>query len=73
MLNKLNLPPSKIPKAVCSAGFARPYSLFQSVSERLTSSLLKCRRIEGLTNRRFDLHEVARGVALDSILEEIER
>jgi two-component system response regulator PilR (NtrC family) len=41
--------------------------------DSLALSLHKRRWIEGFKDRRFDLDEVARGVALDSILEEIER
>ena len=41
--------------------------------DSLTLSVHKRRWIEGVKNRRFDLDEVAQGVALDSILEEIER
>ena len=41
--------------------------------DSLALSLHKRRWIEGFQNRRFDLEEVARGVSLDSILEEIER
>jgi two-component system response regulator PilR (NtrC family) len=41
--------------------------------DSLAMSIHKKRWIEGVPNRRFDLDEVARGVALDSILEEIER
>jgi two-component system response regulator PilR (NtrC family) len=40
--------------------------------DSLALSLHKRRWIEGFKDRRFDLDEVARGVALDSILEEIE-
>ena len=41
--------------------------------DSLALSLHKRRWIEGFQDRRFDLDEVSRGVALDSILEEIER
>ncbi|MCP4624652.1 MAG: sigma-54-dependent Fis family transcriptional regulator [bacterium] len=41
--------------------------------DSLAISLHKRRWIEGFEDRRFDLDEVSRGVALDSILEEIER
>jgi two-component system response regulator PilR (NtrC family) len=41
--------------------------------DSLALSLHKRRWIEGFKDRRFDLDEVARGVALDSILEEVER
>ncbi len=41
--------------------------------DSLALSLHKRRWIEGFKDRRFDLDEVTRGVALDSILEEIER
>ena len=41
--------------------------------DSLTLSIHKRRWIEGIQNRRFDLDEVAKGVALDSILEEIEK
>ena len=41
--------------------------------DSLALSLHKRRWIEGFKDRRFDLDEVDRGVALDSILEEIER
>jgi two-component system response regulator PilR (NtrC family) len=41
--------------------------------DSLAMSIHKKRWIEGVRNRRFDVDEVARGVALDSILEEIER
>ena len=41
--------------------------------DSLAMSIHKKRWIEGVRNRRFDLDEVAHGVALDSILEEIER
>ena len=41
--------------------------------DSLALSLHKRRWIEGFKDRRFDLDEVGRGVALDSILEEIER
>jgi len=41
--------------------------------DSLALSLHKRRWIEGFQDRRFDLDEVYRGVALDSILEEIER
>ncbi|MDL2275864.1 sigma-54 dependent transcriptional regulator [Desulfosarcina sp. OttesenSCG-928-G10] len=41
--------------------------------DSLTMSVHKKRWIEGMGNRRFDLDEVARGVSLDTILEEIER
>jgi two-component system response regulator PilR (NtrC family) len=39
----------------------------------LAMSIHKKRWIECVRNRRFDVDEVAHGVALDSILEEIER
>ena len=41
--------------------------------DSLALSLHKRRWIEGFKDRRFDLDAVSRGVALDSILEEIER
>jgi len=41
--------------------------------DSLALSIHKRRWIEGFQDRRFDLDEVARGVSLDSILEEIER
>jgi two-component system response regulator PilR (NtrC family) len=41
--------------------------------DSLALSLHKRRWIEGFKDRRFDLDEVARGVSLDPILEEIER
>ncbi|MDZ7597854.1 MAG: helix-turn-helix domain-containing protein [Desulfobacterales bacterium] len=41
--------------------------------DSLALSVHKRRWIEGIKDRRFDLDEVARGVALDAILEEIER
>jgi len=41
--------------------------------DSLAMSIHKKRWIEGVRNRRFDLDEVAQGVNLDSILEEIER
>jgi len=41
--------------------------------DSLALSLHKRRWIEGFKDRRFDLDEVARGVSLDDILEEIER
>lgn len=41
--------------------------------DSLAMSIHKKRWIEGVHNRRFDLDEVARGVSLDTILEEIER
>lgn len=41
--------------------------------DSLALSIHKRRWIEGVKDRRFDLDEVAQGVALDSILEEIER
>jgi two-component system response regulator PilR (NtrC family) len=41
--------------------------------ESLAISVHKRRWIEGIKGRRFDLDEVAQGVALDNILEEIER
>jgi two-component system response regulator PilR (NtrC family) len=41
--------------------------------DSLALSLHKRRWIEGFKDRRFDLDEVARGVSLDGILEEIER
>ena len=41
--------------------------------DSLAMSIHKKRWIEGVRNRRFDVDEVAHGVSLDSILEEIER
>jgi two-component system response regulator PilR (NtrC family) len=41
--------------------------------DSLALSIHKRRWIEGIQNRRFDLDEVAKGVALDNILEEIEK
>jgi two-component system response regulator PilR (NtrC family) len=41
--------------------------------DSLALSIHKRRWIEGIKDRRFDLDEVGQGVALDSILEEIER
>jgi two-component system, NtrC family, response regulator PilR len=41
--------------------------------DSLAISIHKRRWIEGIKDRRFDLDEVARGVALDTILEDIER
>jgi two-component system response regulator PilR (NtrC family) len=41
--------------------------------DSLALSVHKRRWIEGVQDRRFDVDEVAKGVALDSILEEIER
>ena len=41
--------------------------------DSLALSIHKRRWIEGIKDRRYDLDEVAHGVALDSILEEIER
>jgi two-component system response regulator PilR (NtrC family) len=41
--------------------------------DSLALSIHKRRWIEGVKDRRFDLDEVAQGVALDNILEEIER
>lgn len=41
--------------------------------DSLALSVHKQRWIEGIKGRRFDLDEVARGVSLDTILEEIER
>jgi two-component system response regulator PilR (NtrC family) len=41
--------------------------------DSLALSVHKRRWIEGVKDRRFDLDEVGKGVALDSILEEIER
>jgi two-component system response regulator PilR (NtrC family) len=41
--------------------------------DSLALSIHKRRWIEGIKDRRFDLDEVAHGVSLDSILEEIER
>ncbi|MBW1995221.1 MAG: sigma-54-dependent Fis family transcriptional regulator [Deltaproteobacteria bacterium] len=41
--------------------------------DSLALSLHKRRWIEGFQDRRFDLNEVAKGVALDAILEDIER
>ena len=41
--------------------------------DSLALSVHKKRWIEGVKNRRFDLDEVAKGVSLDNILEEIER
>lgn len=40
--------------------------------ESLTLSIHKRRWIEGIKDRRFDLDEIVQGVALDSIMEEIE-
>jgi len=40
--------------------------------DSLALSIHKRRWIEGVKDRRFDVDEVARGVALDTILEEIE-
>ena len=51
--------------ALSSTNIILPDSLALSVHKR--------RWIEGFQDRRFDLDEVARGVSLDSILEEIER
>ncbi len=41
--------------------------------DNLALSIHKRRWIEGIKNRRFDLDDVARGVSLDNILEEIEK
>ncbi|UCH22570.1 MAG: sigma-54-dependent Fis family transcriptional regulator [Deltaproteobacteria bacterium] len=41
--------------------------------DSLALSIHKRRWIEGIQNRRYDLDQVAHGVALDNILEEIER
>ncbi|MCB2147291.1 MAG: sigma-54 dependent transcriptional regulator [Deltaproteobacteria bacterium] len=41
--------------------------------DSLAMSIHKKRWIEGIRNRRFDVDEVAHGVSLDAILEEIER
>jgi two-component system response regulator PilR (NtrC family) len=41
--------------------------------DSLALSIHKRRWIEGVKDRRFDVDEVARGVSLDNILEEIER
>jgi two-component system response regulator PilR (NtrC family) len=41
--------------------------------DSLALSVHKRRWIEGIKDRRFDLDEVVRGVALDTILEDIER
>ena len=41
--------------------------------DSLALSVHKRRWIEGIKDRRFDIDEVAKGVALDTILEEIER
>ncbi len=41
--------------------------------ESLTLSVQKRRWIEGIQGKRYDIDEVAHGVALDAILEEIER
>jgi two-component system response regulator PilR (NtrC family) len=41
--------------------------------DSLALSIHKRRWIEGIQNRRFDLDEVAKGVSLDNILEEIEK
>jgi len=41
--------------------------------DSLAMSIHKKRWIEGVQNRRFDVDEVAHGVALDAILEEIEK
>ena len=41
--------------------------------DSLALSVHKRRWIEGVKDRRFDVDEVAKGVALDTILEEIER
>jgi len=41
--------------------------------DSLALSVHKRRWIEGIKDRRFDLDEVARGVSLDTIMEEIER
>jgi two-component system, NtrC family, response regulator PilR len=51
--------------ALTNTNIILPDSLLLSVHKR--------RWIEGIKNRRFDLDEVAKGVSLDSILEEIER
>ena len=41
--------------------------------DSLALSLHKRRWVEGIENRRFDLDDVAKGVSLDTVLEEIER
>jgi two-component system response regulator PilR (NtrC family) len=41
--------------------------------DNLSLSVFKRRWIEGVKGKRFDLDEVAKGVSLDSILEEIEK
>ncbi len=41
--------------------------------DSLALSVFKRRWIEGVKDRRFDLNDVARGVSLDSVLEEIEK
>jgi len=41
--------------------------------DSLALSVFKRRWIEGVKDRRFDLNEVAKGVSLDNILEEIEK
>jgi two-component system response regulator PilR (NtrC family) len=41
--------------------------------DSLALSIHKRRWIEGIQNRRYDLDQVVHGVALDNILEEIER
>jgi two-component system response regulator PilR (NtrC family) len=41
--------------------------------DSLALSIHKRRWIEGVKDRRFDVDEVARGVSLDNIIEEIER
>ncbi len=41
--------------------------------DNLSLSIHKRRWIEGIKNRRFDLDDVARGVSLDNVLEEIEK
>lgn len=51
--------------ALTNTNIILPDSLLLSVHKR--------RWIEGIKDRRFDLDEVAKGVSLDSILEEIER
>jgi len=51
--------------ALTNTNIILPDSLLLSVHKR--------RWIEGIKGRRFDLDEVANGVSLDSILEEIER
>ena len=41
--------------------------------DSLSLSIHKRRWIEGVQNRRYDIDDVANGVSLDTILEEIER